>query len=67
LNNPLKGVTDNKVKFVQKIATICKLLQAVGGPVWTVPELVFEKKQLIPALQQMLLTHDPQPVSVIID
>jgi len=35
LSNPLKGVTDNKVKFVQKIATICKLLQAVGGAYWT--------------------------------
>jgi hypothetical protein len=25
-----------------------------GGPSWTVPELLFEKKQLIPALQQLL-------------
>jgi hypothetical protein len=28
-----------------------------GGPVWTVPELVFEKKHLIPALQQLLVAH----------
>lgn len=28
-----------------------------GGPVWTVPELVFEKKQLIPALQQLVLSY----------
>jgi len=27
-----------------------------SGPVWTVPELFFEKKQLIPALQQLLVT-----------
>ncbi len=25
-----------------------------GGPWWTVPELVFERKRLIPALQQLL-------------
>jgi DNA invertase Pin-like site-specific DNA recombinase len=27
-----------------------------GGPSWTVPELFFEKKQLIPALQQLLIS-----------
>ena len=29
-----------------------------GGPVWTVPELVFEKKELIPLLQQILICHE---------
>ena len=28
-----------------------------GGPVWTVPELVFEKKSLIPALQHLLVSY----------
>jgi len=28
-----------------------------GGPFWTVPELLFEKKELIPALQQLLVLH----------
>ncbi len=28
-----------------------------GGPLWTVPELFFEKKQLIPALQQLFLSY----------
>jgi hypothetical protein len=27
-----------------------------GGPLWTVPELLFEKKGLIPALQQLLVS-----------
>jgi len=26
----------------------------IGRPVWTIPELVFEKKHLIPALQHLL-------------
>jgi hypothetical protein len=25
-----------------------------GGPLWTVPELLFESKKLIPALQQLV-------------
>jgi hypothetical protein len=29
-----------------------------GGPWGTVPELLFEKKQLIPALQEMLVQAD---------
>jgi hypothetical protein len=29
-------------------------LQVDGGPFGTVPELLFEKKRLIPALQQLL-------------
>ena len=28
-----------------------------GGPWGTVPELFFEKKQLIPALQQLILSY----------
>jgi hypothetical protein len=30
-------------------------LQVDGGPIGTVPELLFERKQLIPALQQLLI------------
>jgi hypothetical protein len=26
-----------------------------GGPLWTVPELLFESKKLIPQLQQLLI------------
>jgi hypothetical protein len=33
-----------------------------GGQCWTVPELLFEKKGLIPALQQLML----YPGSVIV-
>lgn len=29
----------------------------MGGPFWTVPELLFEKKELIPALQQLLIQY----------
>jgi len=31
-------------------------LQVAGGPWLTVPELLFEKKNLIPALQQLLIS-----------
>ena len=31
-----------------------------GWPLWTVPELSFEKNQLIPALQELLVSY-PQP------
>jgi hypothetical protein len=34
------------------------ILELNGGPVWTVPELVFEKKGLIPALQRLLVQAD---------
>jgi len=27
----------------------------LGGPFWTVPELLFESKELIPMLQQLLI------------
>jgi hypothetical protein len=33
-------------------------LQAVGGPFGTVPELLFEKKKLIPELQRLLVQAD---------
>ncbi|MFH0769018.1 MAG: hypothetical protein V1932_05580 [Chloroflexota bacterium] len=32
----------------------------LGGPFGTVPELLFEKKQLIPALQQLLVYQMPE-------
>jgi hypothetical protein len=35
---------------------IALLLQVDGGPFGTVPELLFEKKQLIPALQQLIVS-----------
>jgi hypothetical protein len=31
------------------------LLQALGGPFGTVPELLFEKKKFIPELQRLLV------------
>jgi hypothetical protein len=36
LNNTVKGGAGNEVKSVQKLAAICKLLQAVGGPKCTI-------------------------------
>jgi len=33
------------------------LMVGVGGPYGTVPELLFEKKQLIPAVQQLLISY----------
>ena len=36
--------------------TFATLLQVLGGPLGTVPELLFEKKGLIPALQQLLVS-----------
>jgi hypothetical protein len=33
------------------------LCQALSTPVATVPELLFDKKQLIPDLQQLLLSY----------
>jgi hypothetical protein len=35
--------------------TFALFLQALGGPLGTVPELLFEKKQLIPDLQRLLI------------
>ena len=34
-------------------------LRISGGPFWAVPELLFESKNLIPALQQLLIAHQP--------
>jgi hypothetical protein len=41
------------------VKTFSKVLPFVhdGGPFGTVPELLFEKKQLIPALQQLIVTN----------
>jgi len=44
-----KGTTEDKI-------AVPPIVQS-GGPVWTVPELLFEKKQLVPALQQLLQPH----------
>jgi hypothetical protein len=55
-NLSLKGITGSVDKFAPKLATICKLLQAGGRPYWTGSELVFGKKQLIMALQQLLVS-----------
>jgi len=55
-NKPLKGVSGSLDKFVPKLATICKLLQAAGSPHWKDTELLFEKKHLIPALQQLIVS-----------
>ncbi|MDD5094789.1 MAG: hypothetical protein PHV74_10490 [Dehalococcoidia bacterium] len=35
-----------------------------GGPLWTDSELLFERKQFIPALQQLLVTHS-RPIRVL--
>ncbi len=40
----------SKVKFVNK-------KRPKSGPLGTVPELLFEKKGLIPAIQQLLVSH----------
>jgi len=42
--------------FASRMLNIALLLQVDGGPFGTVPELLFEKKQLIPDLQQLLTT-----------
>jgi hypothetical protein len=31
------------------------IITLLGGPLWTVPELSFEKKKLIPEIQQLLI------------
>jgi hypothetical protein len=40
--------------FASRMLNIALLLQVDGGPLGTVPELLFEKKGLIPALYQLL-------------
>jgi len=32
-------------------------IDTLGGPFWTVPELLFEKKELVPALQELLISY----------
>jgi len=44
----LRGITDDG-------PAVLPIVQHGGGH-WTVPELVFEKKHLIPALQQLLVS-----------
>jgi hypothetical protein len=43
-----RGVMEDKMP-------VLSIVQNVGA-VWTVPELLFEKKYLIPALQQLLIS-----------
>jgi hypothetical protein len=45
---------DKTSKTRLNISDDCYLI-TYGGPWGTVPELLFEKKQLIPALQQLLI------------
>ena len=39
------------------VVIMANFLMNCGGPWGTVPELFFEKKELIPALQQLLTSH----------
>jgi len=50
---------DAFIKEAQQAATLTECLKRVfpGGPWGTVPELLFEKKQLISPLQQLLISH----------
>ena len=44
--------------FLMKIeAKVRRYYYLDGGPLGTVPELLFEKKQLIPALQRLLVLY----------
>jgi acetylornithine deacetylase/succinyl-diaminopimelate desuccinylase-like protein len=45
----------------EKVGIFCSVQR--GGAVWTIPELLFEKKYLIPALQQLLQSHKKPLVS----
>jgi hypothetical protein len=40
------------------VLSILLIQIAFGGPFGTVPELIFDKKQLIPALQQLIIVAD---------
>jgi hypothetical protein len=56
LNSDQKNILDTLRLKVGNLITLG------GWPLWTVPELSFEKKQLVPALQQMLqLSNDGLP------
>jgi len=41
----------------RKVSTFWCGKVMIGGPFGTVPELLFEKKQLIPALQQLITAN----------
>jgi len=41
-------------QLLKVISLAIPAIVTLGGPFWTVPELCFEKKELIPALQQLL-------------
>jgi len=43
---PPRGVMQDKMPVLSIVQN--------GGPLWTVPELMFDSKKLIPALQQLL-------------
>jgi hypothetical protein len=45
-----KTLSENRRRRLRIVLGIVPL----SGPYWTVPELLFEKKRLIPALQQLL-------------
>jgi len=44
-----RGVAEEKVGVLPTVQ--------YGGPLETVPELLFEKKELIPAIQQLLVSY----------
>ena len=44
---PINGVLEERIGVLPIVR--------YGGPCWTVPELLFEKKRLIPAVQQLLI------------
>jgi hypothetical protein len=43
------------VKFFFVLGVL--VIVSLGGPWWTVPELLFEKNGLITAIQQLLVSH----------
>lgn len=49
------------VQYIELLGLRLRLLDLVrvpfGGSFGTVPELLFEKKALIPAIQQLLVSH----------
>jgi len=46
------------VLIIQSLITLAReVIIFYGGPWLTVPELFFEKKELIPALQQLLVSY----------
>ncbi|MFH0913814.1 MAG: hypothetical protein V1849_00810, partial [Chloroflexota bacterium] len=53
LRQPLRSVIAT-LEF--ELPLFGSLVLAFARPRWTVPELLFEKKQLIPAIQQLLVS-----------